>query len=271
MPVLPLPLASSISFSLLSAIMNLYALAGSGGGRVRDLRVIRLLRRVADQLDWNLLAAAPGWVHAERSLRSTGDAALLFVAAAIATFFVLLPIALVVGIASRRAKRGNAIAVSLVAMCALGLAAGGMLSPAMNAAVCFGAALLVFGAYAMLASSREWLTRSAMAAIAIAITACAIAPLAKVIIYLTHPAFEPILLACVRNKTWNAPTNRTSRSPFKTRSFTLRTRKWRTPLLSRCAGRMASSARTASAAITATFPRARCGSVRAARSRTAFA
>src|SRR5258705_115261 len=61
--VLPLPLATSITFSLFSALINLLALASSGGGRVRDLRIIRLARRVADHLDWNLLASVPPWVH----------------------------------------------------------------------------------------------------------------------------------------------------------------------------------------------------------------
>jgi arylsulfatase A-like enzyme len=179
MPVLPLPLASSVSFSLLSAAVNLYVLAGSGAGRVRDLRIIRLARRVADQLDWNLLASAPAWVHAERSLRSIGDMALLFASAAVATFIVLLPIALVAGFAARRITRGGAIAVSFVAMCALGLAAGGRLSPAMNAAVCVAAALVVFFAFSIVASSHQWLSRTAIVGVAMGIGACAFAPLAS--------------------------------------------------------------------------------------------
>ncbi len=177
MPALPLPLASSVSFSLLSAVVNLYALGGAG--RVRDLRIIRLARRVADQLDWNLLASAPGWVHPERSLRSIGDVALLFAVAAMATFCVLFPIAIAVRLATRRLKRGDAIAVSLVSMAALGLATGGLLSPVMNAAVCFTAALLVFAAFSITTASPQWLSRSAIAGIAIGIVACAFAPLAK--------------------------------------------------------------------------------------------
>lgn len=177
MPVLPLPFASSVSFSLVGAIVNLYALGGSG--RVRDLRIIRLARRVADQLDWNLLASAPAWVHAERSLRSIGDAALLFAAAAIAMFCVLFPIAFIATFALRRLKRGDAIAVSLVAMCALGLAAGGLLSPAMNAAVCIAAALLVFAAFSLATSANQWLSRTAFIGIAIGIVAAAFAPHAK--------------------------------------------------------------------------------------------
>src|SRR4051794_28249780 len=114
-PVLPLPLASALSFSLLSATVNLYGLASSGGGRVRDLRIIRLARRVADQLDWNLLASVPAWVHDERNLRSIGDVALLFASAAVTTFIVLFPIAAMVAFATARLKRGSAIAVSLVA------------------------------------------------------------------------------------------------------------------------------------------------------------
>jgi len=176
-PVLPLPLASAVSFSLLSATVNLYGLAGAG--RVRDLRIIRLARRVADQLDWNLLASAPTWVHAERNLRSIGDVALLFASAAVATFLVLFPIAIAVEFAARRLTRGGAIAVSIVAMCALGLAAGGMLSPPMNAALCIAAGLLVFAVYSMLSSSRQWLSKSAIASIAIALVVCSIAPFAS--------------------------------------------------------------------------------------------
>ncbi|MBV8546940.1 MAG: sulfatase [Acidobacteria bacterium] len=179
MPVLPLPFASSVSFSLFSAAVNLYALGGSGAGRVRDLRIIRLARRVADQLDWNLLASAPAWVHPERSLRSIGDVALLFAVAATATFCVLFPIAVAVSFAARRLPRGSAIAVSIVSMAALGLATGGLLSPMMNAVVCSLAALLVFVAFSLLTSSSQWLSRSATAGLAIAIVACALAPLAK--------------------------------------------------------------------------------------------
>ena len=174
MPVLPLPLASAVSFSLLSATVNLFSL--SGDARVRDLRIIRLLRRVADQLDWNLLAAAPAWMHAERSLRSIGDTALLFVCAAIAMSCVLFPVALLFSIVLRRLRSGDAIAVSLLAMCALGLAAGGGLSPAMNALLCIGVALVVFAAFTMLPSSREWLSRAAIAGIAVGIIAAAFAP-----------------------------------------------------------------------------------------------
>ena len=177
MPVLPLPLASSISFSLLSATINLYSLAGSGAGRVRDLRILRLARRVADQLDWNLIASLPAWVHVERSLHSVADAALLFVSAAAASFCVLLPIAIVAGFATRRLKQGEAVS-AIVAMAALGLAAGGVLSPAMTAAVCIATALVVFAALARLDPSRQWLSRTAMAGIAIGLTACAIAPFA---------------------------------------------------------------------------------------------
>ncbi|HEX3578495.1 MAG TPA: sulfatase, partial [Thermoanaerobaculia bacterium] len=177
MPVLPLPLASAVSFSLLSAAVNLYGLAGAG--RVRDLRIIRLARRVADQLDWNLLASAPAWWHTERNLRSIGDVALLFASAAVATFLVLFPIAAVIEFAARRLKRGSAIAVSLVAMCAFGLGAGGIFSPAMNAAFCLATALLVFVIDSMLGSLRQWLSRGAIASIAIALVACSIAPFAS--------------------------------------------------------------------------------------------
>jgi arylsulfatase A-like enzyme len=177
MPVLPLPFSSSVSFSLLSAALNLYALGGAG--RARDLRIIRLARRVADQLDWNLLASAPGWVHPERSLRSVGDVALLLAFATIATFCVLFPIAIAVNFAARRLPRGEAVTAAVVAMAALGFATGGMLSPAMNAAVCFAVALLVFTAFSLVTSSRQWLSSSAMGAAAIGIVACAFAPLAN--------------------------------------------------------------------------------------------
>jgi hypothetical protein len=174
-PVLPLPLASSISFSLFSAAVNLYALAGSNAGRVRDLRIIRLVRRVADQLDWNLLASMPAWVHAERSLGSIADASLLFICAAIASFCVLFPLAILFGFVTKKARRGSAITVALLSMAAVGLAAGGVLSPAMNGAMCVIVAVVVFAAFSM-TSSQRWMSRTAIAGLAIAIVACVFTP-----------------------------------------------------------------------------------------------
>ena len=105
------PLASLIAGA------NVWILAASaGGGRIRDLRVIRLVRRVADQLDWNLLAGAPAWIHTERRVAVATDCAILFAAAAIVALAILFPLAM----AGRR-RFGPA----LMAMAAIGLAASG--------------------------------------------------------------------------------------------------------------------------------------------------
>jgi len=177
MPVLPLPLSSSISFSLLSALVNLYALMGSGAARARDLRIIRLARRVADQLDWNLLASAPAWVHTERSLGSVADVALLFATGTIATFCILFPLAMLIGFATQRMRpeKSAAISVALLSIPALGLAAGGILSPTMNAAVCAVAAMIVFAAFRMLSASRRWLSRTAIAGASLGVAAFSVA------------------------------------------------------------------------------------------------
>src|ERR1700759_2493309 len=90
---LPLSLATSVIYSLFSALINLIALTSSGSGRVRDLRIIRLARRVADLFNWNLLANVPSWVHAERDLTSAASCVLLLICAAIASFLILFPLA----------------------------------------------------------------------------------------------------------------------------------------------------------------------------------
>jgi arylsulfatase A-like enzyme len=141
----PLPLATSITYSLFSALINLIALASSGSGRVRDLRIIRLARRVADQFNWNLLASMPSWVHTERDLRSPAACVLLLVCAAVASFVILFPLAILFGkIASRLSRRPAAMSIAFLAMPAFGLAAGGALSPAVNAVVCILLGLITF-------------------------------------------------------------------------------------------------------------------------------
>src|ERR1700756_4749044 len=143
--VLPVPLATSITFSLFSALINLSTLSVSGSGRVRDLRILRLVRRVAGQFDWNLLAHVPAWVHTERDLRSVAECALLFVCAAIASFAVLFPLAILFRLIARRlARKPAAMSVALLSMPALGLAVGGVLSPAMNALASLLAGAIVF-------------------------------------------------------------------------------------------------------------------------------
>lgn len=147
---LPLPLAISITYSLFSALINLFALASSGSGRIRDLRTIRLARRVADQFNWNLLASAPSWVHTERDLSSPAACVLLFACAAVASFLILFPLSILIGkIASLLGRKPAATSMALLAMPALGLAAGGVLSPAVNAVVC-----VLFGLIAFAAASK---------------------------------------------------------------------------------------------------------------------
>jgi len=148
---LPLSLATSITYSLLSALINLIALTSSGSGRVRDLRIIRLARRVADHVNWNLLASVPSWVHAERDLRSPAACVLLLACAAVASFLVLFPLAILFGrIAPRLSRKPAAMSIAFLAMPAFGLAAGGALSPAVNALVC-----ILLGAITYVAATKK--------------------------------------------------------------------------------------------------------------------
>ena len=112
------PLARAAALAAFTAAANVVGLAaGSGGGRIRDLRVLRLLRRLADQLDWNMLAGAPSWVHAGRSTNNIADCAILFASAAAIAFLVLAPLALLFRFAGRRAS------LALLVMAALTLSA----------------------------------------------------------------------------------------------------------------------------------------------------
>lgn len=158
MRALPFPLSISITYSLFSALINLFALASSGSGRIRDLRIIRLARRVADQFNWNLLASMPSWVHTERDLRSPAPCALLFVCAAVASFLILFPLSILFGkITSHLDRKQAPTAMALLAMPALGLAAGGVLSPVVNAIVCVLLGLITF--VAALKASEDFLSR----------------------------------------------------------------------------------------------------------------
>ena len=60
------------TLALFSALINLIALTSSGSGRVRDLRIIRLARRVADRFNWNLLASVTR-AHTAMSSPSTSS------------------------------------------------------------------------------------------------------------------------------------------------------------------------------------------------------
>jgi arylsulfatase A-like enzyme len=129
------PSARSLTLAALTAVANVAALAAAaGGGRIRDLRVVRLLRRLCDQFDWNVLASAPPWVHVQRSVTAPADAAILFAAAALVSVAVLLPVSL---LASRAGTRA-ALAIPLMA--ALMLAA----QWPRNTVVILGAGLLAF-------------------------------------------------------------------------------------------------------------------------------
>jgi len=172
--VLTWPFSTSITLSLFSAAGNLIALAGAGGGRVRDLRIMRLVRRIADQLDWNLLAGAPSWVHAERDLKSVSECALLFLCAAIASFLVLFPMAILLR------KLRPAISMAILSVPAFVLAMGGMLSPAMNAAVSLLAAAVVFALVSRVSaeSVHRSLSRVALAGIVLIVASLAAFPFA---------------------------------------------------------------------------------------------
>jgi arylsulfatase A-like enzyme len=181
--VLPLPLVTSITFSLFSAAVNLCALAATGGGRVRDLRIVRLIRRVADQFDWNLLAGAPAWVHAERMSMTASDCALLFACAAVATFVLLFPLALLFQMLTPRlARLGNptALSVAFLSIPALGFAAGGWLSPGLNAALSIAAGLVAFAGASAVSEERSLrsLTKVAAFGVGVLIAAMALAPFA---------------------------------------------------------------------------------------------
>jgi arylsulfatase A-like enzyme len=180
-PVLPWWLATSITFSLFSALINLFALATSGNGRVRDLRIIRLARRVADQFDWNVLGSMPAWVHTERDLTSMAECALLFVCAAIASFVVLGPLAVLFqAVARRLGRHATAMSVAFLSMPALALAAGGVLSPGMNAAASVLAGVIVFIACSKASAEalRRWMSRVALVGAGVAAVALVAAPFA---------------------------------------------------------------------------------------------
>jgi arylsulfatase A-like enzyme len=174
---LSLPVATSVTFSLLSAAGNLCALAASGGGRIRDLRIIRLARRVADQFDWNLLASMPSWVHTERTLRSIGDCALLFACAAIGSFLILFPLAMLIRLFARER---TALSIALLALPAAELAVGGLTSPLMSAGLGVLVAVIAFAVVSRVPPDvvHRFLSRSALAGMAIAVIALAVAPLA---------------------------------------------------------------------------------------------
>lgn len=104
------PLAAALVSSVVVAAINVYALLAAGDGRIRDLRVLRLARRAADLIDWNLFAAAPSAFHAERDLTTFGGKALLFASAAMAAFVLLLLFAVPLRFAKSRLTTAAALA-----------------------------------------------------------------------------------------------------------------------------------------------------------------
>jgi arylsulfatase A-like enzyme len=152
---LPVAVAICLLLSLIVGAANLYTLAASAGeGRVRDLRILRLIRHAADDVNLNLLSAAPAWVHTERDLTRPADGALLFSCAALLSFLLLLPLALLTAATVRRLARGrpraNVTAISLAALSlpALVLAAAVALSPRVTALLLIVATLGIFAAAA---------------------------------------------------------------------------------------------------------------------------
>jgi arylsulfatase A-like enzyme len=149
-PVLPYPVAHALVASLICAGGNLAALAGAGGGRIRDLRILRIARRVTDQFDWNLLSALPAPVHSDRVLATVSGSAQLFVAACVAALVLLLPLSFLSALFARwcvrfgAGKNETAIALSLLAIPTLAFAGGGAVSPLINAGFIAVTALVVF-------------------------------------------------------------------------------------------------------------------------------
>ncbi|MCU1246190.1 MAG: putative Arylsulfatase [Acidobacteria bacterium] len=181
----PVAVAISLLLSLLVAAANLYNLAASTGeGRVRDLRIVRLVRHVADDVDVNLLSAAPAWVHTERDLTKPAAAALLFACAALLSFLLLLPLALLTARGVRRLTRGRprgnvtAASLAVLSLPAVVLAAAVALSPRMTALLLIVAALVVFAAAARLPEPRlaRVLSRAGLFAAGCLVLAIAIAP-----------------------------------------------------------------------------------------------
>ncbi len=105
------------------------AAIGDGAWRIRDLHLMRLFRGVADQLEWNVIAEGPRWMHTIHE-NSVANVALLFASAAVAMVVALLPVACVVAHFGRRIRDerwGNAAMLSVMAAAAIALTAGPLL------------------------------------------------------------------------------------------------------------------------------------------------
>jgi arylsulfatase A-like enzyme len=182
---LPVAVAISLLLSLLVGAANLYTLAASAGeGRVRDLRILRLIRHAADDVNVNLLAAAPAWVHTERDLTRPADGALLFACGALLAFLLLLPLALLVAATLRRftrgRPRGNVTATSLAVLSlpALVLAAAVSLSPRVTALLLIAATAGILAAATRVPEPRlaRVLSRAGLFAVGCLVLALALVP-----------------------------------------------------------------------------------------------
>lgn len=133
------------SAALASAVIGLGNLIELGSrssiGRIRDLRLIRLLARVADSLDMNLLAALPRAAHRELDMATAAGASTLFAIAAAIAFLLLIPIALALAFAVRR--NTSATVACAMSVFAVALTAASPLRPLLTvlAAVAIGALL----------------------------------------------------------------------------------------------------------------------------------
>ena len=136
-------LTAAISCAAVIGAGNVLELVSrSAFGRVRDLRVLRLLARYCDLAGVNLQAILPRFAHHEMHAASvSGSAALLAIAAVIA-FAVLLPIAILATmIASRLGpSHGPALVVTVMVIATIALAGGSPMRPAVTAIaiVCIG-------------------------------------------------------------------------------------------------------------------------------------
>jgi arylsulfatase A-like enzyme len=161
----------SLTFAFPAAVAiaagNLFELfSRSSVGRIRDLRVIRLLARLCDTLDINLLALLPRAAHRELDLATFSGSATLFAAAALCGFVVLLPFALVLPVALRRLA--PAMMVAILSMLAIDLMVAIPLAPVLTVLVVLAAGCVTY-ALALRGAPR---LLNASAAIAIALVVC---------------------------------------------------------------------------------------------------
>lgn len=166
-------LAVTLPLSLVVAAGNLATLTDHGRyARIRDLRVLRLLRRIADLAGWNFLASAPRWVHAELDLGHGSAWIPLAAAAAVAGIALLLPIVALAAALPPRFRRPAAVVAPLTGL-TLPIATGGLSPLVMFALVVLLGTLSFAVVSRMNAGDLGALLRHSAAA-ALAILACAI-------------------------------------------------------------------------------------------------